>query len=90
MQLNNRGTRRHPFAMPLSIVVALAVMLPWQASHAYVGPGLGLGAIAAVLGVIGSVFLALFAVVWYPIKRLLKQRKAAQETTAAASESDQD
>lgn len=40
---------------------------------AYVGPGLGLGTIAVVLGILASVFLALFSVVWYPFKRLLKR-----------------
>jgi hypothetical protein len=37
---------------------------------AYVGPGSGLGAIGAVLGLIGTLFLALVSFVWYPIKRL--------------------
>lgn len=40
---------------------------------AYLGPGLGGGAIAAVLGVILSILLAVFAIVWYPIKRLLRR-----------------
>jgi hypothetical protein len=47
---------------------------------AYVGPGLGAGAIGVVLGLIASVFLALFALFWYPIKRLLKKRKAKPPT----------
>lgn len=42
-----------------------------QPAVAYVGPGLGLGAIGAILGVALSVLLAIFAVVWYPVKRLL-------------------
>lgn len=54
----------------------LALILQTQAAHAYIGPGLGLGTIAVVLGVIGSVFLAVFAVLWYPIKRMLKKKKA--------------
>ena len=36
----------------------------------YIGPGLGGGVIAAVLGILASFFLALFAILWYPIKRL--------------------
>ena len=42
---------------------------------AYVGPGLGVGVIGVILGVIGSILIALFAVFWYPLKRMLKQRK---------------
>ena len=42
---------------------------------AYIGPGMGGGVIAAVLGVIGAVLLALFGILYYPIKRMLKNRK---------------
>lgn len=58
---------------------------------AYIGPGLGAGAVAAVLGVIGSIFLGIFAVLWYPIKRIIKKTKknkvASTETTAASTAS---
>lgn len=47
------------------------------AAHAYIGPGLGAGVIGTILAVIGAVFLALFAIMFYPIKRMLKRRKAA-------------
>ena len=42
---------------------------------AYLGPGMGGGVIAAVLGVIGAVLLALFGILFYPMKRMLKNRK---------------
>ena len=41
----------------------------------YIGPGLGGGIITAVLGFFTSIFLALFAIVWYPVKRLIKKIK---------------
>ena len=59
------------------LITAAAVIAPLGAAHAYVGPGLGLGTVAVVLGVIGSVFLALFAIFWYPMKRMLKKKKAS-------------
>jgi hypothetical protein len=46
-------------------------------AHAYIGPGAGAGTIAIVLGVIASIFLAIIATVWYPLKRLFKSRKTA-------------
>lgn len=53
-------------------LLALALLLAGvQPGLAYVGPGLGLGAIGAIAGVVLSVLLAIFAVVWYPIKRML-------------------
>ena len=58
------------------LIAASAIVVPLDSAQAYVGPGLGLGTLAVVLGVIGSVLLAIFAILWYPLKRLLKKRKA--------------
>lgn len=55
-------------------LLAAALFLP-QAAAAYIGPGVGAGALAAVVGVIGSIFLAIVAVLYYPIKRMLKKKK---------------
>jgi hypothetical protein len=54
----------------ICIFLALGTLLPAQA---YIGPGFGGGVVAAVLGVITAIVLALFAIVWYPIKRLIKR-----------------
>jgi len=48
-------------------------------SHAYLGPGVGGGIIAATLGVIVAIFAALFGLIWFPVKRLLKKRKEKKE-----------
>ena len=39
----------------------------------YIGPGMGGGAIAAILGVFLSILGGLVAIVWFPIKRLIKK-----------------
>ena len=44
-------------------------------AHAYIGPGVGAGTVAVVLGVIGAFFLATVGIVWFPIKRWLRNRK---------------
>ncbi|AHE51799.1 hypothetical protein NX02_00150 [Sphingomonas sanxanigenens DSM 19645 = NX02] len=64
------------------MALALLVAAP-QTAQAYLGPGLGMGAIGVALGVVGSVFMGILAVVWYPIKRLLRRlrgRSAAAPT----------
>lgn len=58
----------------LIAILAAAVATP---AAAYVGPGLGAGVVAVALGVIGSIFLGIFAVIYYPIKRVLRRKKAA-------------
>ena len=46
-------------------------------AHAYIGPGVGAGTIAVALGILASIGMVFFAVLWYPVKRLMKKRKAA-------------
>jgi membrane protein implicated in regulation of membrane protease activity len=60
----------------LVLISALALCALGSPALAYIGPGVGAGAVAAVFGVLGSIFLAIVGVVYYPIKRLLKKRKA--------------
>jgi len=59
---------------PVIFVVCMSLFQAVPA-HAYIGPGAGAGAIAVVFGVLASMFLALAAIVWYPIKRLFKGRQ---------------
>ena len=48
-------------------------------SYAYLGPGIGGGSIAATLGIIIAIFAAMFGLIWFPIKRLIKKRKEKKE-----------
>ena len=68
----------------LSLIILLVLIAPSQAD-AYVGPGLGAGTIGVILGIIGSVCIALFAIIWYPLKRLFKKRR---ETKRQSNESE--
>ena len=66
--------------MNIKIVILLIlfiVLLPVSA-NAYIGPGMGAGALATIIGVITSLFLAIVAVVYYPIKRLIKKLKSSK------------
>ncbi|RXR29847.1 hypothetical protein [Sphingobium fluviale] len=67
----------------IALSAAFAVLLLPNPALAYIGPGVGAGAIGAVLGVIGSIFLGLFAILWYPIKRMMKRRKKGNDDGAA-------
>ncbi|TDL86409.1 hypothetical protein [Meridianimarinicoccus aquatilis] len=57
-------------------VVALAILAP-SLAQAYIGPGAGISAIGAALALLAAVFFAIVGFVWYPVKRLLRKRKAA-------------
>ena len=62
----------------LLAVLALPAWAP--AAHAYIGPGVGIGALATVLGILGSLVLWLCAVLWYPFKRMLRRRRPTGES----------
>ena len=43
--------------------------------HAYIGPGMGGGVIAVTIGFVAAIFLALLGILYYPVKRALKNKK---------------
>ncbi len=71
--------------MKFIVLVCLAVLLYSSNTQAYVGPGLGAGAIAIIGGIILSVLMAIIGIFWYPIKRLFK-KKDDQESLEASED----
>lgn len=69
----------------LALIAAVVVPTPVLA---YIGPSLSGGAVAATLGIVGSILLALFGVIYFPIKRALKRRKEAAEINAQKEQAD--
>jgi hypothetical protein len=74
----------------LAISSLPALSLCSHQALAYIGPGMGAGTLGVLLGLLGSVLLALFAFFWYPIKRLFtgkgKAEKIPAEVTAESTE----
>ena len=54
------------------ILFLVLISLP---SYAYIGPGMGGGVIAAIIGFFAAILLGLWGILYYPIKRTLKNRK---------------
>jgi len=59
----------------INISLFLQFVLIPNIAYAYVGPGMGGGVIASVLGVIIGLFTAIIGILWFPIKRYFKNRK---------------
>jgi len=57
------------------------ILIMSSTAEAYIGPGLGTGIIGVVLGILVSIFLALTAIIWYPLKRLFKKLSNKQKGT---------
>ena len=56
-------------------ILFLSLFLISLPTYAYIGPGMGGGAIAAMIGFFGAILLGLWGILFYPIKRALKNRK---------------
>ena len=63
-------------------------LLGTVSSLAYVGPGLGLGVIGVILGVLLSIFLAFVGILWYPLKRFIRVLRGGAKTSAVTSSED--
>ena len=61
------------------ILIILLFFFLNTSSYAYLGPGVGGGVIAATIGLIVAILAALFGLIWFPIKSLLKKRKEKKE-----------
>jgi hypothetical protein len=73
---------RRARSLPGAILLAVLVVAAPTAAFAYVGPGLGLGAIASFFALIGAILMGIVGFVWYPFKRLLRamlQRNAQDD-----------
>ena len=44
-------------------------------AFAYIGPGMGSGVLISILGFFTAIFLLLFGILYYPIKRAFKNKK---------------
>ena len=61
------------------ISLILILILIENTAFAYIGPGMTGGVFAATIGIIVAIFAALFGLIWFPVKRLLKKRKEKKE-----------
>ena len=56
------------------LVFYVIIFLP-LISHAYIGPGMAGGLIAAIFGIILAIIIAFIGILYYPIKRFFKKKK---------------
>ena len=60
-------------------ILFLCIFLISIPSYAYLGPGIGGGVVAAIVGFFAAILLGLWGILYYLIKRALKNRKYRKE-----------
>ena len=73
-------TRRSNFICDAGLMVALVLLA--SPALAYAGPGAGLSMIGSLVALVGAILAGIFGFVWFPVKRLLKNRKARAQDAA--------
>ncbi|MFY9510934.1 MAG: hypothetical protein WAQ05_08180 [Rubrivivax sp.] len=66
----HRRSHPKPDTAALRLLAAMALLAAPVSAWAYIGPGLGAGVVAAVLGVLAGLMMLVVGVFWYPLKRL--------------------
>ena len=61
------------------ILTTFFILLINTTSYAYLGPGVGGGIIAATIGIVIAFFAALFGLIWFPLKRIIKNKQKKKE-----------
>ena len=62
----------------MHFVTILILSLISKSALAYIGPGLGLGLFASIIGLILSILLFFVAIIWFPLKKIFKKNKDRQ------------
>ena len=57
------------------------ILLSTTVAYGYIGPGIGISGIAATLGFIVAIFAALFGILWFPIKRIIKKKNVKKNSS---------
>jgi len=57
------------------VLLALLLVISGQAL-AYIGPGAGISVVGSLLSILATFFVAIGAILFWPIRKMLKRRKA--------------
>ena len=75
--------RLNPVTQLIVIVGLITASMPLAA---YIGPGAGIPVLGSLLGIIAAVVLALAAILAWPVRRMMKNRRRKTETPADEQE----
>jgi hypothetical protein len=63
------------------LLFVLLILSMSSSAAAYIGPGAGISVLGSLLAVLGTIVLAIGAILFWPIRKLLKRRKGKQADT---------
>ncbi len=78
-------SRTFQIAILSALLLCLSLGLSTSA-QAYVGPGAGISVLGSLLGILATIVLAIGAILMWPIRKMLKRKKAKASALAANAE----
>ena len=60
-------------------IISLSILFFSFEAFTYIGPGMGGGVIAAIIGFFAAIVLGIWGILYYPIKRALKNKKSTKD-----------
>jgi protein-S-isoprenylcysteine O-methyltransferase Ste14 len=71
----------------LKTIAILLLALVSPTVMAYIGPGAGISVLGSILGILGTIVVAIAAIIFWPVRKFLKREKqAASEKSATTQE----
>lgn len=61
----------------LKLLVISVFLATSATAEAYIGPGAGISVLGSLLGILGTIVVAIGAILFWPVRKMLKRRKAA-------------
>jgi len=69
--------------LPLILLTCFLLVLVSPAL-AYIGPGAGISVVGSLLSILATFFVAIGAILFWPLRKLMKRRRARRESKPAA------
>lgn len=60
-----------------ALLVSMLLVTP---SVAYIGPGAGISVLGSLLSILATIVVAIGAIIFWPLRKLMKRRKARRES----------
>ena len=70
------------------LMMALLMLAPVSSALAYIGPGAGISVLGSLLGILATFFVAIGAILFWPLRKWVKRRKARRLAAGNADAND--
>ena len=67
------------------ILLAFILLAPVSPALAYIGPGAGISVLGSLLSILATIFVAIGAIIFWPLRKFMKRRKVRRESPLGAA-----